>query len=122
MKHVHERGNMKILIAGESWFTHSIHVKGFDTFTTNAYSEGVHWLKAALEREGHQVNFMPNHIVLREFPTTVKELETYGVVMLSDCGSNTLLLHPDTFDTSQQTPNRLQVIHDYVRGGGGLRW
>ena len=111
---------MKILIAGESWITHSIHVKGFDTFTTNSYEEGVHWLKAALERNGNQVNFLPNHIVSREFPTSVKELESYSVVILSDCGSNTLLLHPDTFDKSEQTPNRLQVIHDYIAGGGGF--
>ena len=111
---------MNILIAGESWITHSIHVKGFDTFTTNTYEEGVHWLKAALERGGHQVNFLPNHIVSREFPTSVKDLEMYSVVILSDCGSNTLLLHPDTFDNSKQTPNRLQVIHDYIAGGGGF--
>ena len=111
---------MNILIAGESWITHSIHVKGFDTFTTNAYEEGVHWLKAAFERNGHQVNFLPNHIVSREFPTSVKDLEMYSVVILSDCGSNTLLLHPDTFDNSKQTPNRLQVIHDYIAGGGGF--
>lgn len=111
---------MNILIAGESWITHSIHVKGFDTFTTNTYEEGVHWLKAALERGGHQVNFLPNHIVSREFPTSVKDLEMYSVVILSDCGSNTLLLHPDTFDNSKQTPNRLQVIHDYITGGGGF--
>ena len=58
---------MDILIAGESWVTHSIHIKGFDTFTTSGYEEGVHWLKAALERAGHKVRFLPNHLVSREF-------------------------------------------------------
>ncbi|MBP7979955.1 MAG: cytoplasmic protein, partial [Sebaldella sp.] len=27
----------KILIAGESWTSHTIHIKGFDTFTTSKY-------------------------------------------------------------------------------------
>jgi uncharacterized membrane protein len=40
--------------------------------------------------------------------------------MLSDCGSNTLLLHPDTFGKSEPTPNRLVAIHDYVAAGGAL--
>ena len=29
----------RVLIAGESWVTHSIHQKGFDSFTTTAYEE-----------------------------------------------------------------------------------
>ncbi len=40
---------MEILIAGESWITHIIHVKGFDSFTTSTGEEGVHWLGAALD-------------------------------------------------------------------------
>lgn len=111
---------MKVLIAGESWTTHSIHVKGFDSFTTDSYEEGVLWLQAALEKAGHQVHFMPNHLVSREFPTTARDLGGYDVVMLSDCGSNTLLLHPDTFVRSKRTSNRLTAIHDYVAQGGSL--
>jgi uncharacterized membrane protein len=111
---------MEILIAGESWVTHSIHVKGFDSFTTSSYEEGVGWLRAALQRAGHAVHFMPNHLVSTDFPTSVAELERYQVVMLSDCGSNTLLLHPDTFVRSQRTTNRLSSIHDYVAKGGAL--
>ena len=41
----------KILIAGESWTSHTIHIKGFDTFTTSVYEEGVKWLKEALEKD-----------------------------------------------------------------------
>ena len=42
----------RVLIAGESWTTHSIHQKGFDSFTTTEYAEGVGWLRAALESGG----------------------------------------------------------------------
>jgi uncharacterized membrane protein len=109
-----------ILIAGESWVTHSTHIKGFDTFTTCTYEEGVGWLRAALERAGHRVHFLPNHLVSRQFPTKASELGRYQVVMLSDCGSNNLLLHPDTFGKSEPTPNRLTAIREYVDNGGGL--
>jgi len=111
---------MEVLIAGESWITHSIHVKGFDSFTTSAYEEGVHWLKTALEQADCRVHFLPNHLVSREYPTTVRELERYNILILSDCGSNTLLLHPNTFAKSEPTPNRLAAIHSYVAQGGGL--
>jgi uncharacterized membrane protein len=111
---------VRVLIAGESWTTHSIHQKGFDSFTTTDYSEGVEWLRTALEAGGHQVDYQPSHIASRHFPKTAAELRPYGCVILSDIGTNTLLLHPDTFVRSQSLPNRLMAIREYVSGGGGL--
>jgi uncharacterized membrane protein len=110
----------KVLIAGESWVTHSIHTKGFDSFTTTEYNEGVRWLRAALEQGGWQVDFLPNHLAPREFPQTPEALSAYDAVILSDIGANTLLLHPDTFVRSIPTANRLNSIRDYVKSGGGL--
>ena len=49
--------NRRVLIAGESWTVHSIHQKGFDSFTTTEYAEGVRWLRAALEGGGWKVDF-----------------------------------------------------------------
>lgn len=110
----------RVLIAGESWTTHSIHQKGFDSFTTTEYNEGVRWLRDALEANGWTVDFQPSHIAAREFPQTPGALAAYDVVMLSDIGANTLLLHPDTFVRSIALPNRLVSIRDYVLEGGGL--
>lgn len=110
----------RILIAGESWTVHSIHQKGFDSFTTTEYAEGVRWLKAALEKGGWDVTFQPSHVAAREFPFTAEELAAYDVVLLSDIGANTLLLHPETFTKSKVLPNRLAAIRDYVAKGGGL--
>jgi uncharacterized membrane protein len=112
--------NKRVLIAGESWTVHSIHQKGFDSFTTTEYAEGVKWLREALEGGGWTVDYMPSHIAARDFPATAEALSAYGCVMLSDIGSNTLLLHPDTFTKSRVLPNRLQALHDYVHAGGGL--
>lgn len=110
----------KILIAGESWTVHSIHQKGFDSFTTTEYAEGVKWLRDALEGAGWTVDFQPAHVAARDFPMTAAALSDYAVVILSDIGANTLLLHPDTFVRSKILPNRLEAIRDYVAGGGGL--
>ncbi|WP_332702472.1 glutamine amidotransferase, partial [Devosia sp.] len=91
----------RVLIAGESWTVHSIHQKGFDSFTTTEYAEGVRWLKAALENAGWEVVYQPAHVAAREFPGTVEALAEYDCVILSDIGANTLLLHPDTFVRSK---------------------
>lgn len=110
----------RILIAGESWTTHSIHVKGFDSFTTTEYNEGIHWVRAALEANGWSVEHLPAHNAARDFPGSAEALGQYNVVLLSDIGANTLLLHPETFNRSKVLPNRLNVLADYVRAGGGL--
>ena len=110
----------RVLIAGESWTVHSIHQKGFDSFTTTEYAEGVQWLRAALEGGGWTVDFMPSHIAARDFPQTPKALAAYDCVMLSDIGANTLLLHPETFTRSKALPNRLEALRTYVAQGGGL--
>lgn len=111
---------LKILIAGESWVTHSIHIKGFDSFTTSSYEEGVGPLREALEGAGHSLTFQPNHVAMTQFPSTREELSKYNVVILSDIGANTLLLHPDVFARSATFPNRLEIVANYVRHGGGL--
>jgi len=110
----------RILIAGESWTTHSIHVKGFDSFTTTEYNEGIHWVRAALAGNGWSVEHLPSHNAARDFPGSLEALRQYNVVLLSDIGANTLLLHPETFNRSKVLPNRLDLLAEYVRAGGGL--
>jgi uncharacterized membrane protein len=47
-------------------------------------------------------------------------LDGYDVVILSDIGSNSLLLSPATFERSLSAPNRLALLRDWVAAGGGL--
>lgn len=110
----------RALIAGESWTVHSIHQKGFDSFTTTEYAEGVRWLRSALEGAGWEVTYQPSHVAARDFPHTAEALAQFDCVILSDIGANTLLLHPDTFTRSVVLPNRLHAIRDYVAAGGGF--
>lgn len=109
-----------VLIAGESWITHSVHIKGVDHFTTDAYEEGVQWLRQALERAGYRVEFMPNHLVPTQFPVEVAGLRAYAAVIFSDVGSNSLLLNPESFVRARTTANRLELLADYVAAGGAF--
>ena len=110
----------KVLIAGESWFIHMIHVKGFDTFTTSKYEEGVAPLKNAISESGYEVTYLPNHLVPEQFPTTVEQLSQYACVIFSDIGSNTLLLPDPVFVHGEKMPNRCEVVRDYVAAGGAF--
>ncbi|WP_461612821.1 glutamine amidotransferase [Clostridium sp. Marseille-QA1073] len=110
----------KILIAGESWMSHTIHVKGFDSFTTSVYEEGVEYIKKALEEGGYEVDFLPNHLAADKFPTTLEELNQYEAVILSDIGSNTLLLPKSVFTQGKRLPNRLELVKEYVEKGGSF--
>ncbi|MCT4596542.1 MAG: glutamine amidotransferase [Vallitalea sp.] len=112
--------NKKVLIAGESWMSFTTHVKGFDTFYTSVYEEGIKWLRAALEEGGYDVTFIPNHLAAEEFPFKLEELQKFNAVILSDIGANTLLLSKRTFIEGQRTPNRLKLIEEYVANGGGF--
>lgn len=110
----------KVLLAGESWVTTATHVKGFDQFATVTYNLGAEPLVEALKGSDFDLRYMPAHEAQRDFPQDMEGLSAYDAVILSDIGSNTLLLHPDTWIKSQRTPNRLRLIKDYVAAGGGL--
>lgn len=110
----------KVLFAGESWFVHETHVKGFDTFTHSIYGTGSEWLIKALEKNGYVVDYMPNHVARNEFPFTLEELNEYSAIILSDIGANTLLVPEATFTQGKILPNRVDLITEYVKNGGGL--
>jgi uncharacterized membrane protein len=111
---------MRVLLAGESWVTHSVHVKGVDSFNTSTYVEGAGRLREALAAAHIDVDYLPAHLVPARFPGTAADLTEYGAVILSDIGANSLLLAPDTFERSAAAPNRLASLERYVRDGGGL--
>jgi uncharacterized membrane protein len=58
----------RALLVGESWTTHMIHQKGFDSFTTTEYVEGGLEFRQALENGHWEVAHLPSHLVERDFP------------------------------------------------------
>jgi uncharacterized membrane protein len=111
---------MRVLIAGESWMSHTTHVKGFDSFTTSTYAEGAGPMREALATGGHDVTYLPNHVAPTAFPTSAEALRALDVVILSDIGVNTLLMPDSVFVRSQPMANRLTLLESWVREGGGL--
>ena len=112
--------DVKVLVIGESWYTYAVHQKGFDTFTTAEYVEGAGRFLAVLRDAGWNVEYVPSHEVPMRSPRTAAEFGAFDVVVLSDVGSNTFLLTPDTFSRSLVAPNRLEQLRQYVGDGGAL--
>lgn len=95
---------IKVLFAGKSWMTHSLHVKGFNSFETSSYHEGGREMIAALRAGGVDVAYQPSHVAMEFFPSTREELEKFDVVILSDIGANSLLLPDRVFVRSEPSP------------------
>ncbi|CAI1110702.1 Uncharacterized membrane protein [Serratia proteamaculans] len=107
-------------IAGESWYIHMIHSKGFDSFTSSKYEEGAEYLLSCLRGAGMTIDYIPAHTVQTAFPQTLDERLIYDAVVISDIGSNTFLLQNKTFYRIEVMANALSLIKDYVAMGGVL--
>ena len=110
----------RVLLAGESWVSAATHYKGFDQFGSVTFHLGAEPLVKALEGSPYKLHYMPAHEAATAFPMTQEGLASYSAVLLSDLGSNTLLLHPDVWLKGKPVPNRLKVLRDWVAGGGSL--
>lgn len=110
----------KILLAGESWISYSRHIKGFDSFFTSTYEEGIEWIKKSIEKAGYEFCYISNTYAAEKFPRTLEELNEYAAVILSDIGSNTLLITNQCFTKGMQDSNRCELIKEYVEQGGGF--
>lgn len=52
---------LSVLVVGESWIKHTVHLKGFDQFHTTEYEEGAGVFLAALEDAGYKVTYIRAH-------------------------------------------------------------
>ena len=67
----------KVLFAGESWISYSRHIKGFDSFFTAKYEEGIQWIKKSIEKAGYEFCYISNTYAAEKFPRTLEELKEY---------------------------------------------
>jgi uncharacterized membrane protein len=110
----------EVLLAGESWATSAVHTKGFDQFSSVTFHLGAEPLVKALADSEFALRYMPSHEAATAFPMKLEDLQRYDVVILSDIGANTLLLHPDVWLSGKTVPNRLKLLREYVEKGGAL--
>lgn len=110
----------KVLLAGESWISAVVDHKGYDAFPHTQVHIGCAKLLEVLKEHGHDVTHLRSHDVAEFFPRTIEELNEFDVVLLSDIGSNTLLLPPEVFEQGRPCPNGLHLLREWVNKGGGL--
>jgi uncharacterized membrane protein len=110
----------RILLAGEQVTIYTVEIKGFDHFVTSQSKEDGARFCRALKEGGHAVDWIKSCDVPIDFPESAESLGRYDVVILSDIGTNSLLLHPDVVSSSLRRPNRLKLLRQFVEDGGGL--
>jgi uncharacterized membrane protein len=110
----------RVLVVGESWFTYTVHQKGFDAFYTSAYEEGGGAFLDALRRKGHEVTYVPSHEIHARVPSTAEGVDAFDVVVISDVGANSFQLAPATFERSEPLPDKTELLRDFTARGGGL--
>jgi uncharacterized membrane protein len=120
MAAVNGNRKVKVLVAGESWVKHTVHMKGFDHFHSTEYEEGGTVFIESLTQAGIEVSYVRAHEISGRFPVDREALSEYDAVILSDVGANSFLLTDETFLRSEVTTNRLAEIAAYVEAGGGL--
>jgi uncharacterized membrane protein len=110
----------KVLVVGESWVKHTVHMKGFDHFHSTEYEEGGRVLLDALAGAGIEVTYIRAHEISERFPKDAAAMAEYDAIVISDVGANSFLLTDETFLRSEVTTNRLAEVVGYVEAGGGL--
>lgn len=109
----------KILIVGESIYKIHTHFKGFASYETGYATLGLDSFISRFAGTGLDISFMPNQEVSLRFPMSVEAMQAYDLIVISDAPADSFLLHPDTL-AGKILPNRLKLLGDYVRQGGGL--
>jgi len=109
-----------VLFVGETWTVTKFHTKGFDVVSLGGFDDFSVYLKNGLAPyDDIKITHIPNHLVLSAFPQTMEQISKFDVVIISDCGRNTLTMYPDMFKVPMG-PNRVKLIADYVKNGGSL--
>lgn len=113
-------GGKKVLLLGESWVSAATHYKGFDQFGSVTFHTGGDDFVAAVKGAGYDVTWLTAEAAVTQLPFTAEELAVYDAIVLSDIGANSILLHPDVWLHGKPVPNRLKLLREWTRAGGGL--
>jgi uncharacterized membrane protein len=110
---------VRVLVVGETTFRIHTHYKGFAAYETAYATLSLDPFIGRFAGTPIDCSLMPNHEVAQRFPSTVAGLQQYDVVVISDAPADSFLLHPQTL-AGEIMPNRLKVLGDYIRAGGGF--
>lgn len=114
------RKKLSVLFVGETTIAPNGCIKGYDLTFSAGYEESYLIMKEMLEALGHSFTHIPCHLVARDFPRTLEELQKFDVILFSDIGSNVFLLLPDMCRRGIRTVNLLKLVKEYVHRGGAF--
>src|SRR6056297_1401406 len=87
-----------VLLVGETWIVTKFHTKGFDVVPLGGYEDFSVYFKEPMKKfDDIEISHIPNHMVLNAFPQKMEDLKKFDVIIISDCGRNTLTMYPDMF-------------------------
>jgi uncharacterized membrane protein len=111
---------IKILYAGDYALITHTYVKGMNSWTSGQAFDERHFVMDVLDSiDGFKAEYLPTPYVSERFPSTLEEMQQYDVIIISDVGTDTILMYPDIFKIPMGE-NRLELLSQYVNGGGGL--
>ncbi|RBI60487.1 hypothetical protein DMJ13_19510 [halophilic archaeon] len=108
-----------ILLAGESWVTVQLEIKGRNVIRDSEYGEAADRYVELLEELGASVTYQPCHVAAKSFPRTREELDAYDLVVLSDIGADTLQI-TERVAAGDTDADRCALLAEWVREGGAL--
>lgn len=111
---------LSILLCGKSCMVESHEYKGYNGFSAVRYYEPARRMERLFTSLGHQFTHIPCHLIHRQFPRTLQELQRYDVVFLCDVGGDNFLLLPEMVEDGVRCPNLPRLLRDYAAAGGGV--
>lgn len=108
-----------ILLAGETFHTTSLSAKGLEVRASSRYANGALRFVDAITSNGIKVVQIGGERCEAEFPKSLKELDEYSAVIVSDVGALSILYTPET-RVGKRSVNRLELVREWAELGGGL--
>lgn len=110
---------LKVLLLGESYSATHTFVRGRNYVTLPQFGHFGTELVKMLEKEDLDVTLIYTHDIPEKCPIYKEDFARYDVVILSDVGSDTMLMQPRKPDGTRY-PNRLKELVRYAEDGGGV--
>ncbi len=111
---------IKVLYAGDYALITHTYIKGMNSWTSGQAFDERHFLMDVFDKiDGVEAEYMPTPYISECFPSTLEDMKKYDVIIISDVGTDTLLMYPDIFKIPMGE-NRLKLLSEYVKSGGGL--
>jgi uncharacterized membrane protein len=110
---------ISVLYAGHGEIVTVTYSSGFDYDISNYLAVYSNTTRGLESDSRIQVTRIGGPAIIDQFPNSLDELQKYDVIIMGDVGSDTLLITPDVMRGNRGV-NRLKLIREYVKQGGGF--